>query len=62
LYYRFAGDACVDSSIMALKNKGEGEGSVAYQGTCCADEGVQHIVDYVHSFRGPKAPYLGGMI
>jgi len=37
LYYRFAEDGGVGSSLMALKKKGEEEGSMAYQDTCCAD-------------------------
>jgi len=37
MYYRFVGDASIGSSLMALKNKGEGEGSVTYQDTCGAN-------------------------
>ena len=37
LYYRFAGDACVSSSLMDTKDKGEGEGRVTFHETCDAD-------------------------
>jgi len=47
---------------MALKFKGEGEGSVACQSTCGADEGVKQITDHVHAFEGPKALQWGGMV
>ena len=30
LYYRFVGDASVSSSLMALKDKGEGEGRMTF--------------------------------
>jgi len=36
MYYMFAEDVGVSSLLMAPKNKGEGEGSVACQGTYCA--------------------------
>jgi hypothetical protein len=61
LYYRFAEDAGVGSSLMAPKNKGEGEGRVTYQDTCGADN-VQKVADYFHAFGGPKAPQWGGLI
>ena len=40
LYYRFAEDTSVGSSLMALKYRGEGEGSVAFHITYCVDEGL----------------------
>jgi len=43
LYYRFAGDVGVGSSLMAPKDKGEGEGSVACQKICGANNGTQQF-------------------
>jgi len=43
LYYRFVEDAGVSSSLMALKNEGEGEGSVAFQDTCCVYNVTQQL-------------------
>jgi len=37
MYYRFAEVASVSSSLMALKDKGEGEGRVTYQIIVSAD-------------------------
>ncbi len=37
MYYRFAEDASVGSSLMALKDKGEGEGRVTCLDACGAD-------------------------
>lgn len=36
--YRFAVDACVISSLMAPKEKGEGEGTVTYQTLVSVDK------------------------
>lgn len=58
----FAEDTGISSSLMAPKKKGEGEGSVVCYGTCCAGHGVQHIIDFVHAFAGPKNPEWGRMI
>ena len=37
MYYRFAENAGVSSSLMALKDTGEGEGNVTFQDTCGAN-------------------------
>ena len=37
LYYSFAEGASVSSSLMALKEKFEGDGRVTFQDTCGAD-------------------------
>jgi len=43
MYYRFAEDAGVGSPLMAPKNKGEGEGSVACHDTCGANNVTQQL-------------------
>jgi len=43
MYYRFAGDVGVGSSLMALNKKGEGEGSVTCLDTCGADNVTQQL-------------------
>ena len=50
----FSGDVGVSSSLMALKDTGEGEGRVTFLDAYGA---VVHInADYLDAFRGPKAP------
>ena len=61
LYYRFTKDAGVSSSLMALKDKGEGEGRVICRDTCGANT-VHEICKYVHDFGEPKTNQWGGMI
>lgn len=41
--YRFAKDAGVSSSLTALKNRGEGEGSVNCKDTCGAKNVTQQL-------------------
>ena len=54
LYNRFSRDVGVSSSLMALKDTGEGEGRVTFRDACGV---VVHInADYFDDFRGPKAP------
>ena len=41
--------ASVDSSLKALKNKGEGDGSEAFQDACDVEK-VQKVADYFSCF------------
>jgi len=58
LYYRFAEDAVVGSSLMAPKDKGEGKESVTYQGTCGADN-VQNSCRLCSCFWWPIISLMG---
>ena len=54
LYNKFSRHVGVSSSLMALKDIGEGEGRVTFPDACGA---VVHInADYFDGFTGPKSP------
>ena len=54
LYNKFSGDVGVSSSLMALKDTGEGEGRVTFPDACGA---VVHInADYLDALEDQKLP------
>ena len=54
--------AGVGSSLKAPKNKGEGDGSGAFQGACDERQGIEKLQIVFHAFGGPKTPQWGGLI